>query len=104
MSANDKQVGGEHYKGTEHQHWDVVKDREWCYLVGAATKYLWRLGRKGDENKKIEDIQKAIHCLEKKLEQLRDESDDVAREEAARQMAINFLDSGSPTSAYVNQD
>jgi hypothetical protein len=103
MSANDKQVGGKHYEA-EVQHWDVVKDREWCYLVGAATKYLWRLGRKGGPDQKIEDVQKAIHYLEKKLEQLRDESDDVAREEAARQLAINFLDSGSPTSAYVNQD
>jgi len=69
MAANDKQIGGSHYKqeGTP-QHWDVVTALNWDYLLGAATKYLWRLGRKGDEAKAIEDISKAIHYLEKKRE------------------------------------
>jgi hypothetical protein len=69
MSANDKQVGGSHYKqeGTP-QHWDVVVALNWDYLVGAATKYLWRLGRKGDAHKAIEDLDKAIHFLQKKRE------------------------------------
>lgn len=71
MSTNEKQVGGDHYKGLgEFQHWDVVHALGWDYLVGAATKYLWRLGRKGDTDKQIEDIGKAIHFLEKKREQL----------------------------------
>lgn len=86
MSANIKQVGGDHYKNTEFQHWDVVYERGWCYLVGAATKYLWRLGRKGDEAKKLEDVEKAIHYLEKKAEQLRAE-----------------LAEGDATRNYVNQ-
>lgn len=89
MSADSKQVGGEHYKGSanEIQHWNVVYERGWCYLVGAATKYLWRLGRKGDEAKKLEDVEKAIHYLEKKAEQLRAE-----------------LAEGDATRNYVNQD
>ena len=86
MSANDRQVGGEHYKATI-QHWDIVHEQGWCYLVGAATKYLWRLGRKGDEAKKLEDVEKAIHYLEKKAEQLRAE-----------------LAEGDATRNYVNQD
>lgn len=71
MSVNDKQVGGRHYKDNgDFQHWDVVTALNWDYLVGAATKYLWRLGRKGDTAKSIEDIDKAIHYLEKKKELL----------------------------------
>jgi hypothetical protein len=101
MSANDKQVGGAHYKA-EIQHWDIVKEREWCYLVGNATKYLWRLGRKGGPDKKIEDVQKAIHYLEKKLEQLKEESDEDLMVEKARQMAIDFFE-GEATKAYTNQ-
>lgn len=89
MSANDRQVAGDHYKNTQHQHWDVVYDRGWCYLVGAATKYLWRLGRKGDEAKKLEDVQKAIHYLEKKAEQLKSE---LEKEE------------GGPTRNYISQN
>ena len=69
MAANDKQVGGTHYQQEDvPQHWDIAIALNWDYLVGAATKYLWRLGRKGDEDKAIEDLGKAIHYLEKKLE------------------------------------
>lgn len=71
MAANDKQVGGEHYKlEGAPQHWDVVHALGWDYLVGCATKYLWRMGRKGDEAKKLEDLDKAIHYLQKKREQM----------------------------------
>lgn len=87
MSANDRQVGGDHYKGGGCDHWDIVYERGWCYLVGAATKYLWRLGRKGDELKKLEDVEKAIHYLEKKAEQLRNE-----------------LAQGGANGQYTNQD
>lgn len=90
MSANDKQVGGDHYKNPElPDHWDVVYHLEWCYLVGCATKYLWRLGRKGDEAKKIEDIEKSIHYLQKKVEQLKAE--------------LSQNDGSEPGPGYVNQ-
>lgn len=39
----------------------------WDYFIGAATKHLWRLGRKA-ETDPIEDITKAIHYLQKKRE------------------------------------
>ena len=80
MAANDKQVGGTHYQqeGTP-QHWDVAIALNWDYLVGAATKYLWRLGRKGDRAKHIEDVEKAIHYLQKKLEVMREEAATEAR-------------------------
>lgn len=82
MSANEKQVGGSHYKKTKLQHWDVVAIMGWDYYIGNATKYLWRLGLKGDP---VEQIDKAIHYLEKKRELLLQEE-------------------GGPTSSYVNQD
>ena len=88
MNANDKQFGGSHYKGLgQFQHWDVAYRLQWCYLVGAATKYLWRLGRKGDAAKQLEDLDKAIHYLQKKREQLAEE-----------------LDEGEAGPGYVNQD
>ena len=40
------------------------------YLVGNATKYLARLGKKGDIQKSIEDLDKAVHYLQKKREML----------------------------------
>jgi hypothetical protein len=71
MSANDRQVGGTHYK-TEGfpDHWDAVVALGWDYLTGTAVKYLWRLGKKGGTEKAIEDVNKAIHYLEKKRELL----------------------------------
>lgn len=73
MSANDKQIGGAHYRVETGipQHWDVVIALGWDYLTGNATKYLWRLGKKGGPEKELEDLQKAIHYLEKKQELLR---------------------------------
>lgn len=70
------------------QHWDLVYlvfggD----YLLGNASKYMARLGKKGDLAKSIEDLDKAIHYLAKKREILQAE-----------------LDSGEPTVGYVNQD
>lgn len=72
MSANQKQVGGSHYR-TEAgvQHWDIVYlifggD----YLLGNASKYMARIGKKGGPDKAVEDIDKAIHYLQKKREHL----------------------------------
>ena len=89
MKANDRQVGGNHYRTEGNvQHWDLVYlvfggD----YLLGNASKYMARLGKKGDLAKSIEDLDKAIHYLAKKREILQAE-----------------LDSGEPTVGYVNQD
>lgn len=89
-SANDYQVGGDHYQpkgANKPQHWDVVYDIfGGDYLLGNASKYMARVGKKGGPEKWVEDIEKAIHYLQKKREQILDE---------------NF---GGPTSAYINQD
>lgn len=64
MNANEKQIGGKHYKGFKYQPWDVVIDWDLGYLDGTALKYIARWKEKNG----IEDIKKAIHFLEKLVE------------------------------------
>ena len=63
MSANDKQVGGNHYK-TKYEHWDLVVNTRMGYLEGTSTKYISRWHKKDG----IKDLQKAKHYLEKLIE------------------------------------
>jgi hypothetical protein len=58
-TANDKQVGGEHYQ-SEYQHWDYVPQAELDYHQGCATKYL-RFRKKNG----MQDLQKLRHYVEK---------------------------------------
>lgn len=66
MSANKHQVGGDHYKHTEIQHWD------WSWASGhdpfqyQVTKYVDRHKRKNG----LQDLLKAKHFLEKYIELL----------------------------------
>lgn len=70
--ANDRQVGGDHYKnstgqcphcGGEVQHWDLFGKLPG--LVYAATKYIIR----HRDKKGKEDLQKAKHYIDKIIEQ-----------------------------------
>ena len=63
MSANEKQVGGSHYKAPI-ECWDYILANNIGYLEGTAIKYLTRWRKKGGLN----DIKKAIHFLEKLIE------------------------------------
>lgn len=63
MSANEQQVGGDHYK-SEYQHWDFVIDTGLHYLLGCATKYISRHEKKNG----AEDLKKAIHYINKAQE------------------------------------
>ena len=70
--ANDKQVGGDHYKNMGVEPWDVVdtwplEQRIGAYRAG-ALKYLMRMGAKDESDK---EIGKGIHYLEKLLETLK---------------------------------
>jgi hypothetical protein len=60
-TANEKQVGGNHYKKNAIQPWDYIIANGLGYLDGTAIKYITRWKEKGG----IEDINKAIHFLEK---------------------------------------
>jgi len=61
--ASDKQVGGDHYKKHLIQPWDIIDAYDLDFYEGNALKYLLRT--KGSRQ---EDIKKAIHYLEKILE------------------------------------
>lgn len=63
-AANKRQVGGKHYKRFKIQPWDAILDWKLDYLDGTAVKYLSRWREKGG----IEDLQKAIHFIEKQIE------------------------------------
>jgi len=88
MSANNKVV--KHYNSVaSKQHWDLVYEYlNGDYLLGNATKYIFRFGKKGTEKDHIEDLKKAIHYLEKKIEILQNQEDDGSE----------------PTGYYVRQD
>jgi Protein of unknwon function (DUF3310) len=79
MSANDKQIAGNHYKQfTNYEPWDVVTAWGLGYLDGTALKYIARWKHKNG----IEDIRKAIHFLEKLIEvELANPTRDVAMEQ-----------------------
>jgi hypothetical protein len=68
MSANDHQVGGTHYQSSV-QHWDLVVMFQWDYFQAQITKYLMRWKFKHDTpEKKLQDLQKARHFLDKYIE------------------------------------
>lgn len=69
--ANDRQVGGSHYKDVEGicphckgkiQHWDLYAKSP--YLIGNATKYITRALLKNG----LQDVEKAMHYIQKIIE------------------------------------
>ena len=69
--ANDRQVGGDHYKAMGVEPWDVVdtwpREQRIGYYRGGALKYIMRMGSK-DESP-IE-VAKGQHYIQKLLEVL----------------------------------
>jgi hypothetical protein len=70
LTADAYQIGGDHYMALAVQPWAAMQS--WMsaaefagFLRGNAIKYLARAGRKGDE---LQDLQKAMHYLEKLVE------------------------------------
>lgn len=63
MSANEKQVGGSHYREAL-QHWDIIVANNIPYLEAMALKYIMRHRRKNGK----QDLEKAMHFLEKMVE------------------------------------
>lgn len=62
--ANQKQIGGTHYK-TSIEPWDAIVSWELGYLDGNVVKYVARWRRKGG----LADLKKAQHYLEKLIEE-----------------------------------
>lgn len=70
--ANDRQVGGDHYKkhgATGEQHWDRIvrlyPESFHVYFVAAITKYVERYRDKNG----LQDLAKAKHYLDKLIEE-----------------------------------
>lgn len=64
MSANNNQVGGDHYKKKAIQTWDYIAANQIPYLEGNIIKYVSRWRDKGG----IKDLEKARHYLDKLIE------------------------------------
>ena len=71
MSANDTQIGGDHYKEMGIEPWDVIDTWPVAQQVGAyragALKYLMRMGTKDLPS---QEARKAAHYCEKLAEVL----------------------------------
>lgn len=63
MSANDRQVAGDHYKSSI-QHWDYVLANDLDYFQAQITKYVTRWKKKNG----LVDLRKAQHFLDKYIE------------------------------------
>lgn len=68
--ALKKQVGGNHYNKKVIQPWHIIDDHSLDFYEGNAVKYILR-----DKGDRIEDVEKAIHYLERKLELLKKEAE-----------------------------
>ena len=66
MSALDTQVGGSHYNSMAIQPMEFAMANQLDYATANVIKYVVR--RKGDHAKRIEDLRKAIHCIELLIE------------------------------------
>jgi hypothetical protein len=64
MSANNKQIGGDHYARNAIQPWDYIIANNLGYLEGNIVKYTTRWRNKGG----VDDLRKVIHYAEKLIE------------------------------------
>lgn len=69
MSANERQVGGSHYKKGGEEHWDRAWRLKYDPFQYIITKWIERWREKGG----IQDLEKARHALDKYIEVVRAE-------------------------------
>jgi hypothetical protein len=63
-TANQTQIGGDHYKEKSIQPWDFIAANQLGYFEGNIVKYVTRWRDKGG----INDLKKARHYLDKLIE------------------------------------
>lgn len=110
VSANERQVGGEHYKDTAApcphcgnflEHWDISWAFRFDQFQYCISKYIWR--KKGPGGRPlVTDLEKAKHHLEKYIEVIRLE--ETLTQTPANQVKGLLDESGIPGSEYVDQD
>jgi len=73
ISPRDRQVGGDHYLVDKAcQPFQIARAYNLSAELCTAVKYVVR--NKGGVDKKIEDLNKAIHCIQLEIEELENES------------------------------
>lgn len=82
MSANETQVGGDHYKSKAIQPWDYIASNNIGYLEGCIIKYISRHREKGG----LEDLKKAEHFLAKLIEVETDRTPKISRGELLKEI------------------
>jgi hypothetical protein len=95
MAANDKQVGGSHYKKGGEEHWDRAWRLRYDPFQYIITKWVERWRDKDG----IQDLEKARHALDKYIE--------VARADAAPSadpLRDPEHEGEGPGPGYVSQD
>jgi hypothetical protein len=89
-SANDRQIGGDHYKVGGEEHWDRAFRLGYDPFQYIITKWVERHKKKGG----VEDLRKARHALDKYIEIYE-----------AREAKVQSIKAGAePGPGYVNQD
>lgn len=99
MSANDKQVGGSHYKKGGEEHWDRAWRLRYDPFQYIITKWIERWREKGG----IQDLEKAQHALEKYIEIVRTTPDFHQRVLAADPLRGIENDGEGASRGYVSQ-
>jgi hypothetical protein len=75
MAANDRQVGGDHYKSKKIQPWDALEawltpEQFQGFLLGSVVAYVARFNASAPGKGGRQDIKKARHVLDKLLEHI----------------------------------
>lgn len=89
MAANDRQVGGRHYKKGGEEHWDRAWRLNYDPFQYIITKWIERWRDKGG----LQDLEKARHALDKYIELVKAGTDTDSSDSE-----------GGPTRGYVDQD
>ena len=57
VKPNDPMVNHpDHYNGNKIEHWDYVNNLSYDYLLGCATKYVFRNRHKGSQNQDLDKV------------------------------------------------
>ena len=75
-SEGDQVNHPSHYTDGKIEVIDYIEDKGFGFCLGNAIKYISRAGKK-DQNKEVEDLQKAIWYINRKIKQIcKEESED----------------------------
>jgi len=72
LSANSRQVGGEHYKKGGEEHWDRAWRLKYDPFQYIITKWVERWRDKGG----VQDLEKAQHAIQKYIEVVKAQTKD----------------------------